>query len=37
MGITKIPFGWYFKNITWIAAAGYFAGMAAYWLQSMIF
>ena len=32
MGLEKITFGWYMKKITWIAFAGYIAGMASYWL-----
>ena len=27
MGMEKISFGWYFKNITWLAFAGYLAGI----------
>ena len=30
MGIERITFSWYFKNITLIAAAGYLAGGAAF-------
>ena len=33
MGMTKISFGWYFKNITWRAFLGYIAGMALYMLM----
>lgn len=32
MGLEKISFGWYLRHITWIAFAGYVAGIAAYWL-----
>ena len=32
MGLEKITFGWYMKNITWIAFVGYLAGIVAYWL-----
>ncbi|MCB0515270.1 MAG: sodium:proton antiporter NhaD [Bacteroidetes bacterium] len=32
MGIERIDFIWYFKNMTWLAAAGYFAGAAVYLL-----
>lgn len=32
MGLERISFGWYMKRISWIAAVGYFAGMASYWL-----
>ena len=33
MGLERITFGWYMKNISWIAFAGYIAGMAVYWLE----
>lgn len=33
MGLEKITFGWYMKNITWIAFVGYLAGMAIYWAE----
>lgn len=36
MGIMHIDFGWYLKNISWIALIGYVAGIIVYWLQSMI-
>lgn len=36
MGMEKIDFIWYLKHISWIALLGYFAGAAAYYLQSMI-
>lgn len=36
MGLEKITFGWYMKKITWIAFAGYLAGIVVYWLQQMI-
>lgn len=32
MGLEKITFGWYMKRVSWIAAAGYFAGMLCYWV-----
>ena len=32
MGLEKISFGWYMKRITWIAFAGYLAGIICYWL-----
>ena len=32
MGMTKISFGWYMKNITWRAFLGYVAGMVTYLL-----
>ena len=34
MGLEKITFGWYMKKITWIAFAGYLAGILIYWLQN---
>lgn len=37
MGLEKITFGWYLKNITWVAAVGYVAGIAVYWLEKTIF
>lgn len=33
MGLEKISFGWYMKKITWVAAAGYFAGILVYWVE----
>jgi len=33
MGLEKITFGWYMKNITWIAFVGYVAGILCYWLE----
>lgn len=33
MGIEKITFSWYMKNITWIALLGYLAGAAVYVLE----
>lgn len=35
MGLQKISFGWYLKNITPAAIAGYLSGIAAYWLISL--
>jgi Na+/H+ antiporter NhaD/arsenite permease-like protein len=32
MGMEKISFFWYLKNITWLAAIGYFAGILVYLL-----
>ena len=32
MGLERITFGWYMKKISWIAFAGYLAGMVCYWL-----
>ncbi|MBR5929017.1 MAG: sodium:proton antiporter, partial [Prevotella sp.] len=37
MGLEKITFGWYMKKITWIALAGYLAGMFTYWVEKLIF
>jgi Na+/H+ antiporter NhaD/arsenite permease-like protein len=33
MGLEKISFGWYLKNISWLAAIGYIAGIAVFILQ----
>ena len=33
MGLEHISFGWYMKNITWIAFVGYLAGMLCYWVE----
>lgn len=33
MGILKIDFIWYLKNISWVAAAGYLGGVLAFWLM----
>ena len=33
MGLEKITFGWYMKKITWIAFAGYLAGILVYWFE----
>lgn len=33
MGKEKIDFMWYVKTISWVAAAGYFAGIAVYLIQ----
>jgi len=32
MGLEKITFGWYMKNVSWIAFVGYVAGIGAYWV-----
>lgn len=32
MGLEKISFGWYLKRMTWVAFAGYIAGILCYWL-----
>lgn len=37
MGILKIDFMWYLKNVSWLALVGYFAGVATYVLQSKLF
>lgn len=36
MGLEKIPFGWYLKNITWLAMVGYLAGIGVFLLQRLI-
>ena len=36
MGLEKIRFGWYMKNISLMALTGYLAGVLMYWLQSLI-
>lgn len=36
MGLEKITFGWYMKRITWIAFAGYLAGMLVYWIERQL-
>ncbi len=33
MGLEHISFGWYLKNVTWIAFVGYIAGIVCYWLE----
>ena len=33
MGLEKITFGWYMKKITWVAFAGYLAGILIYWIE----
>ena len=33
MGLEKITFGWYMKKITWVAFAGYLAGILCYWAE----
>lgn len=33
MGLEHISFGWYMKNVTWIAFVGYVAGILCYWLE----
>jgi Na+/H+ antiporter NhaD/arsenite permease-like protein len=34
MGIEKIPFMWYVKRISWMALAGYLAGIILIWLET---
>ncbi|GHN02573.1 hypothetical protein WSM22_40620 [Cytophagales bacterium WSM2-2] len=36
MGIEKISFGWYLKNISWLALIGYLAGIVAFALQELL-
>lgn len=36
MGLEHISFGWYMKNVTWIAFVGYVAGIVCYWVEKMI-
>ncbi len=36
MGLERINFIWYLKNITWIAAIGYLAGAGVYLLQEFL-
>jgi Na+/H+ antiporter NhaD/arsenite permease-like protein len=36
MGIEKISFGWYLKNISWLALIGYLSGIAAFFLQTKL-
>ena len=36
MGLQKISFGWYLKNVSWIALAGYAGGVLVYWLQHLL-
>ncbi|MBO5614961.1 MAG: sodium:proton antiporter NhaD [Prevotella sp.] len=33
MGLERISFGWYMKNVTWIAFVGYVAGILWYWVE----
>ena len=32
MGLEKITFGWYMKQVSWIAALGYLGGIFCYWI-----
>jgi Na+/H+ antiporter NhaD/arsenite permease-like protein len=36
MGLEKIDFIWYLKNISWLALLGYLAGSAIYYFQSLL-
>lgn len=36
MGLERIPFGWYLKNIAWLALAGYFSGIVTFMIQSAL-
>ena len=36
MGIEKISFIWYLKRISWMALAGYIAGIVVIWLETFI-
>lgn len=36
MGLEKISFGWYMKNITWLAFVGYIAGILVYWFEKTV-
>ena len=36
MGLEKIDFIWYLKNISWLALLGYLAGCAVYYFQSLL-
>ena len=35
MGLEKISFGWYMKNISWLAFVGYIAGILVYWVEKI--
>lgn len=37
MGLEKIDFGWYFKNVTFLALLGYAAGIVVLYIESLIF
>lgn len=37
MGLEKISFGWYMKNISWVVLVGYLAGIATYWVERLLF
>ena len=34
MGLERISFGWYMKNVTWVAFVGYIAGLLCYWAMN---
>lgn len=36
MGLEKISFGWYMKNISWIVLIGYLAGILVYFVQRTV-
>lgn len=36
MGLERIPFGWYLRNISWMAFAGYLGGALFYILQRIL-
>ena len=36
MGLQNISFGWYLKNVTWIAVIGYLSGILAFYLQELL-
>jgi Na+/H+ antiporter NhaD/arsenite permease-like protein len=36
MGLEKIDFFWYMKNISWLALLGFLAGFLAFWLERLI-
>ena len=36
MGLEKISFGWYMRNISWVSFVGYIMGMLCYWAEKTI-
>ena len=36
MGLQNISFGWYLRNFSWIACAGYLSGILAFWLLGLL-
>ena len=36
MGLEKITFGWYMKNVSLIALLGYVAGIVCYWIEKSV-